>query len=290
MGETREIMAEIEQSLDMMIEDKLIEPRLRDTAKLCLVAGIFGCKNIDKLAFRAKLPRDRFVRPRARLMRESGIWNADGTISMETANGPPEDMNIEFVLHVLCADGQVKCTWDSREASREMLFAWRCSMLPSGVVVTPEILTESLSGESLARKDVPAMYDRAVTSFRHLRQDVRLAAAKRWFAENRPVPEPTYSAPEPVQGNPIVFDDAIKAGDLVYGKTPGYLWVVVRVAQTRARIKLVHSQPGQGAPNPWERWEKLSVLKRRDAPTSPSPILEKWLVDEVVPGPTGIKD
>ena len=279
-------MAEIERDLDSMIKKNLIEPELRDTAKLCLVAGLFGCSNIDKLAFRAHLPRDRFVRPRARLMRASGIWNADGTITMETANGTAEEMNIEFVLHVLCAEGRVKCTWDSREASIELLFEWRCTTLPPGVEMTPEILVESLSGEGLARKDVPFMYDRVVTAFRHLRQDARLAAAKRWFKENRPVPEPTYSTPEPAQ---VVPEHTIKPGDLVYGKTPGYLWEVVRVTSTRARIKLVQNQPGQGAPNPWVRWEKLSALKKREAPTSPGPV-EKWLVDEVVPGPSGIKD
>jgi len=106
MGETADLKAEIERDLDAMIADKLINPEQRDTAKLLLTAIVFGCKNIDELAFRSGLPRDRFVRPIARRMRASHVWNRDGSVSFEYPDDA-ENTNTEFVLHVLCAEGLI---------------------------------------------------------------------------------------------------------------------------------------------------------------------------------------
>ncbi len=189
MGEIREAMAGIEKDLDAMLADGLINPEHRDTAKLLLVAREFGCKNIDELAFRAHLPRDRFVRPRARRLRASGIWNRDGTTTSEYPDGPPTHTNIEFVLHILCAEGDVVCRWPAREASVDMLLAWRLSALPSPC--TPEVLAESLSVEAMATNDIPVEYERAVVAFRHLNQDERLKAAQSVWLRCRPHPWPT---------------------------------------------------------------------------------------------------
>jgi len=106
IGETTAL---IEQDVAHMLEDGLIELEHQDTAKLLLCAINFGCKNIDNLAFRAKLPRDTFVRPRARRMRASGLWNDDGSVTFEYMDGPPEYQCTEFILHVLTAEGEVEC-------------------------------------------------------------------------------------------------------------------------------------------------------------------------------------
>jgi hypothetical protein len=199
VGEVHELMAEIEENVATAIKEKVVDAEYRDTARLCLTAAVFGCKNIDELAFRTKLPRDRFVRPRARRMRQSGIWRNDGTVAFETdPENDPAGSNIEFLLHVLCAEGLVECTSRGDEptpAGRaqllyqpgenepttrfDRLLSWRCEGLPKPV--TPEILVENLSVEGL-RTEVDSDFREEVTAFRHLSAAARLATARRYLA------------------------------------------------------------------------------------------------------------
>ena len=191
VGEVHEQMVEIEENLTAMVADKFIEPEMRDTAKLCLVAGLFGCKNIDELAFRAGLSRDRFVRPRARRMRQSGLWLSDGSVVFEKdPDTDPTGTNIEFLLHVMCAEGLVECTERGGEPTAagevkamskfERLFAWRCESLPKSV--TAEILVENLSCEGLGYNQIPADFRDDVVAFRHLTTVARIATARRYLA------------------------------------------------------------------------------------------------------------
>jgi hypothetical protein len=182
MGEVAELKAEVEKNLASMLADGLFEPKYRDTAKLLLYAIQFGCKNIDKLAERSGLPRDRFVRPRARRLRESGVWSEDGLVYFETIDGPPEHTNIEFVLHVMCAEGLIRCVgrdpapkWDMPNYHR--LFAWRSKMLP-GPVRDESILVESLGVEALSQADTPAEFQQDVIAFRQIPEADRLTLAR----------------------------------------------------------------------------------------------------------------
>jgi hypothetical protein len=102
---------EIERDLDEMVKGRLIDPEHRDTAKLLLYAINFGCRNTDELAAKVKLSRDHFVRPRAKRLRAAGIWDSkSGHVMFEYAKGTPEEMNFEFVMHVLVAEGLVTRT------------------------------------------------------------------------------------------------------------------------------------------------------------------------------------
>jgi hypothetical protein len=104
----KEAKVNVERSLAVFLEEELIEPEFADTAKLLLYAMNLGCTNIDKLAEASGLARDRFVRPRARRLREAGVWLKEGPVGFESLNGPVEHMSIEFVLHCLIADGLIK--------------------------------------------------------------------------------------------------------------------------------------------------------------------------------------
>jgi len=185
-AEQAELLADIEKDLDRMIEDKMIEAEHRDTAKLLLCAMNFGCENIGKLAAISGLPRDRIVRPRAERLRKSGIWLEDGCVGFEYPEGPPEKTNLEFVIHVLVAEGEVvrhpegTITPASNSTKFDTLFEWRIKMLPTSET-TAEVLAESLSVEALAYQDIPAELERIVFAFRHLRRDTRVATAKRWI-------------------------------------------------------------------------------------------------------------
>jgi hypothetical protein len=189
-AEQAELLAAIEKDLDQMIEDKMIEAEHRDTAKLLLCAMNFGCENIGKLTAISGLPRDRIVRPRAERLRKSGIWLEDGGVCFEYPEGPPEKTNLEFVLHVLVAEGEIvrhpEGTFTPASNSKfDALFAWRIKMLPSDPAVTAEVLAESLTVEALAYQDIPTELERSVFAFRHLRQDARVGSAKRWLEETQ---------------------------------------------------------------------------------------------------------
>lgn len=184
---------DLKKEVEALVQGGLVDAQDRDTAVLCLCALYFGCKNIDKLADRTGLSRDKFVRPRAKRMRDSGLWNADGTVSFESADGPDEDGAIEFVLHVLCADGLVECVTradvptpagarrqpDLPTGRWDQLLAWRSKALPT--ILNAENLAQSLACESLPRADIPPDFDRLVTSFRHLHRTARVAAARSWL-------------------------------------------------------------------------------------------------------------
>lgn len=189
-------LALIEEDLDKMLKDRLIEPEHRDTAKLLLCAMNFGCKNLGRLSAISGLPRDRVVRPVAQRLRDSGVWSDDGRVCWEYPphESKPEYTNIEFVLHVLCAEGEIKCVhrdplpwWDGNVNAKEVavpkfdaLFAWRIKMLPR--TATPEILIESLTCEGLSTAATPKEFYEDVVNFRHLNQRARLGAARRYFA------------------------------------------------------------------------------------------------------------
>ncbi len=181
-------MGLIEHNLADMLKNRLVEPEHKDTAKLLLCALNFGSADLDKLAAVSGLSLDEFVRPRAERLRASGVWSEDGKVCFETANGPPENMNIEFILHVLCAEGEVICHRDQPKdedgARFDTLFEWRSKMLPAPL--TPEILAESMTVEALAHEATPEEFMATVTAFRHLRQDARVAAARRWLSRQSP--------------------------------------------------------------------------------------------------------
>jgi hypothetical protein len=103
----KDAKAEVERTLVIFLEDELVDPDDKDTAKLLLWGIFFGCKSIDKLAEASGLARDRFVRPRARRLREAGIWTREGLVGFETLDRPAQEMSIEFIVHMLVADGLV---------------------------------------------------------------------------------------------------------------------------------------------------------------------------------------
>lgn len=103
----KEAKANVDRSLGVFLEEKLVEPEHADTAKLLLYAMNLGCTNIDKLAEASGLSRDRFVRPRARRLRQAGVWLKDGHVAFETLDKPAEQMSIEFIIHCLVADGMI---------------------------------------------------------------------------------------------------------------------------------------------------------------------------------------
>lgn len=100
-------MVTIENDIKRMLDDNLIGPENRDTAKLLLVAINFGCSNVGKLSAISGLPRDSFVTPRARRLKEQGIWTRDG-VAFEYPDGPPEFTNTEFAMHILAAEGMIR--------------------------------------------------------------------------------------------------------------------------------------------------------------------------------------
>lgn len=191
--EQAELMKLIEEDLERMLKDGLVESEHRDTAKLLLCGINFGTKNLSQLSAISGLARDRVVRPRAERLRESGVWTKDGQVCFEYPEGPPSHTNIEFVLHVLCAEGDIRCVhrdpapwWDGDVNATEVpvpkfdeLFAWRVKMLPAPI--TPEILAESLTCEALSSAATPKERYEDVVGFRHLNQKARLGAARRYL-------------------------------------------------------------------------------------------------------------
>lgn len=98
-------MARVERDVVRMVKAKDIDPEHRDTAKLLLTAMNFGSTNVGKLAALSGLARDRFVIPRARLLKDQGVWTEDGKVAFEYPDGPPTHTMIEFIMHVLLAEG-----------------------------------------------------------------------------------------------------------------------------------------------------------------------------------------
>jgi len=71
-----------------------------------------------------------------------------------------------------------------KQRRREMLLAWVCGQYRPGYL-TAERLTAAMTCEALPHELTPERFHKAITEFRHLRTDARVAAC-RAFLENRP--------------------------------------------------------------------------------------------------------
>lgn len=69
----------------------------------------------------------------------------------------------------------------------DALFAWRRQAVFGRV--TPELLVDAMSCESLRDEDVPRAQRGAVRAFRRLRQDARLRTVRAWLLRARPASE-----------------------------------------------------------------------------------------------------
>ena len=103
----------IEELLDGMVEDTLVRPDHRDTAKLLLYAIMVGT-NPDKIAKASGLNRD-VVRAKAATLRENRVFVTEafkkpGVIAYSAKDD--QEANVEFLLWVLCAEGLVRQVFD----------------------------------------------------------------------------------------------------------------------------------------------------------------------------------
>jgi hypothetical protein len=114
----KETLRKIEEVVAQMVAEHSIEAGSKDTAKLLLAALCFGTTNADKLATLTGLNRDKFVRPRAKRLREGRIWRPEGIVT-EYSDDAPEEQNIEFLLHILVAEGLVDVTFDDSPSVNE---------------------------------------------------------------------------------------------------------------------------------------------------------------------------
>ncbi len=90
----------VSQVLDELLHEHVIDTTSKETARVLLWA-LHGENDTDKIAQKTKLPRDSFVRPIVKRLRESGLW--DKGLMLE--EGPLE---ITFVLAILCAEGKIR--------------------------------------------------------------------------------------------------------------------------------------------------------------------------------------
>ena len=98
---------EIRQVIEEIVADPFFtmnSDEERDTLRL-LVASCHLGTNADKLAKFLGLNRDKFVRPRAKRLRENGVWE-DGQVCLDGET--PEEVSLALVLAVLCAEGFIK--------------------------------------------------------------------------------------------------------------------------------------------------------------------------------------
>jgi len=72
------------------------EPQFRDSLRIVVGAHVFG-PNADKIARGLGLNRDKFVRPRARRLRESGIWR-DGGVEAPDDDNPLLDLTMQGLV------------------------------------------------------------------------------------------------------------------------------------------------------------------------------------------------
>lgn len=79
---------------------------VRNTLRLVVAASIIGT-NADKLASLLGLNRDKFVRPRAKRLRDNGIW-VDGKIAVYTLSTSDEDIRLGILLAALVAEDLVE--------------------------------------------------------------------------------------------------------------------------------------------------------------------------------------
>ncbi len=91
---------EIEQALATLLQERYLLADSKETARVLLWA-LHGETDTDKIARNTKLPRDSFVRPIVKRLRESGLWNKGLTLD----EGPLE---VTFVLALLCAEGKIR--------------------------------------------------------------------------------------------------------------------------------------------------------------------------------------
>lgn len=91
---------DIKRTLDELLQEHYIGADSKETARVLLWA-LSGETDADTIASLTKLPRDSFVRPIVKRLRESGLWDK-GLILEE---GPLE---ITLLLALLCAEGKIR--------------------------------------------------------------------------------------------------------------------------------------------------------------------------------------
>lgn len=114
-GLTRDTWAQMDQVLDE-VSDWPSEER-RAVAEMILV-GIEIGTNCDRIARVTGLNRDKFIRPKAKLLRASGIW-VHGKTAFNPAvlaeDAPPTYFFTELICFVLVAEGLIE--WQRTEAA-----------------------------------------------------------------------------------------------------------------------------------------------------------------------------
>lgn len=86
---------------------------LQNSYRIILAACMLGTTNADKLARFLGLNRDKCVRPRAKLLRENGIFLEDGKVGVDEDAFEGEDdhrLNVWLMLAGLCAEGVIHRT------------------------------------------------------------------------------------------------------------------------------------------------------------------------------------
>ena len=107
-GETVPLVERVEQDLAAFLEEKVISSDYKDTAKVILYAFEVGV-DADKIAKVSGLNRD-FVRAKMKILRKNGCFEYTPTKEAKICVGgeTPEEVAIDFLLMVLCAEGLVE--------------------------------------------------------------------------------------------------------------------------------------------------------------------------------------
>lgn len=103
--EVQETLDHIEEIATQMVVDNFINPESLETARILLGAMHFQTTNADRLASLLGLQRD-FVRAQTQRLRQNGVWLGSKYVR-SYINGPMEYQAVEFLLHMLCAEGLI---------------------------------------------------------------------------------------------------------------------------------------------------------------------------------------
>lgn len=92
------------EQIEAFIANIPVEPERRDSAIILLAALVVGA-NADKVAKATGFNRDNVVRPRAKRLRDSSIWDK-GTTYCEWFQEDPDKARTAFAMDLLVAEGE----------------------------------------------------------------------------------------------------------------------------------------------------------------------------------------
>jgi len=83
----------------------------KNTLRLVATSLVYGT-SADKLAKVLELNRDKFVRPRAKRLRDSGLW-VDGQLAVNIVNGSEAEVHLAVLLAALVAEDLIELPTES---------------------------------------------------------------------------------------------------------------------------------------------------------------------------------